>query len=342
MAGDWIKMRGNLWDDPRVARLVDATDSSEAAIVGSLYWLWATADQHTEDGLMIGLTCKGIDRKTGVPGFAAALCSIEWLEESSDGVRIIDFVKHNGTSAKKRCQVAKRVANHASENPPATTKKGSKANAQTAPYSDETNAQLTQDDYEMNAQLTPIFNDANAVLTPSHHKTNAHSVSSALAREEIEKEIEKEEKGGLTTQPQYAHDEAVVRPSIAGAICVAMKAEGMTATNPSHPKLLVLIDKGADIGLFAGVARECAEKQKNFAYALAIVEGRMTDAAQLASTALAVPQQASETAYQRSCRLRVAEISPELARPAPSQKPNQDAADYFRSVNSSTILEIAK
>lgn len=116
MAGDWIKMRGNLWDDPRVAKIVDLTDSSEAAVVGALYWLWATADQHTEDGIMPGLTLKSIDRKTGVPGFAQALCDIGWLADHPDGVRIIDFEKHNGTSAKKRCQTAKRVAKHTATN----------------------------------------------------------------------------------------------------------------------------------------------------------------------------------------------------------------------------------
>lgn len=110
MAGDWIKMRGNLWDDPRVAKMVDMTDSSEAAIVGALYWLWATADQHTEDGIMEGLTLRGIDRKTGVKGFGDALVAIGWVADHPDGVRIIDFEKHNGTSAKKRCATAKRVS----------------------------------------------------------------------------------------------------------------------------------------------------------------------------------------------------------------------------------------
>lgn len=118
MAGDWIKMRGNLWDDPRVAKIVDMTDSSEAAVIGALYWLWATADQHTEDGVMPGLTMRSIDRKTGVKGFAEALCAIDWLADHPEGVRIIDFEKHNGSSAKKRCQTAKRVANHTAANAP--------------------------------------------------------------------------------------------------------------------------------------------------------------------------------------------------------------------------------
>ena len=108
MAGDWIKMRSNLWDDPRVGAVVDATEATEAAVVGALYWLWATADQHTADGFMPGLTLRQIDRKTGVKGFAAALCAIGWLSDSEDGVTINNFSDHNGSSAKRRCTDAQR------------------------------------------------------------------------------------------------------------------------------------------------------------------------------------------------------------------------------------------
>lgn len=111
MAGDWIKMRGNLWDDPRVAALVDATETSEAAVIGGLYWLWATADQHTEDGLMPGLTLRQIDRKTGVPGLGKALCEIGWLAERPEGVCLENFTEHNGASAKRRATDAQRKAN---------------------------------------------------------------------------------------------------------------------------------------------------------------------------------------------------------------------------------------
>jgi hypothetical protein len=114
MAGDWIKMRSNLWDDPRVAKLCDLTDANEATVVGGLYWLWATADQHTEDGCLPGLTLRQIDRKTGIPGFAAALIAIDWLHDDPQGVVVTRFEEHNGASAKKRCQTAMRVANHRS------------------------------------------------------------------------------------------------------------------------------------------------------------------------------------------------------------------------------------
>ena len=110
MAGDWIKMRGNLWDDPRVARICDLTDQGEAPVIGALYWLWATADQHTEDGVMPGLTLRQIDRKTGVPGFADALCTVGWLADHPEGVRIVRFAEHNGASAKRRASDAQRKA----------------------------------------------------------------------------------------------------------------------------------------------------------------------------------------------------------------------------------------
>lgn len=116
MAGDWIKMRGNLWDDPRVSKLCDLCDCGEAQAVGGLYWLWATADQHTEDGRMPGLSLRQIDRKTGIQGFGAALCEIGWLEDDPQGVVIINFEEHNGASAKKRAVTSKRVANHRAGN----------------------------------------------------------------------------------------------------------------------------------------------------------------------------------------------------------------------------------
>lgn len=111
MAGDWIKMRSNLWDDPRVARLCDLTDSTEAAVVGGLYWLWATADQHSEDGVMPGLTIRAIDRKTGIGGFGNALVAIGWLADYPEGAQVSRFEEHNGASAKRRCSEAQRKAN---------------------------------------------------------------------------------------------------------------------------------------------------------------------------------------------------------------------------------------
>lgn len=110
MAGDWIKMRDNLWDDPRVSRLCDLVNANEATVIGGLYWLWSNADQHTVDGAMPGLTLSGIDRKTKIKGFGKALSAVGWVADAPDGVTIPRFDEHNGASAKRRASEAKRMA----------------------------------------------------------------------------------------------------------------------------------------------------------------------------------------------------------------------------------------
>ena len=245
-------MRDNLWDDPRVAKIVDLTDSSEAAVIGALYWLWATADQHTEDGIMPGLTLRSIDRKTGVQGFAEALCVIGWMADHPDGARIIDFEKHNGSSAKKRIQTAKRVANHDA------------ANGKSSPKQPKTNAPLTQNNQE----------------------TNADSVSSALAREREEREIEKEkEERHAVNNLEDPAPEVDFRVSRQAAVCMVIKAEGIASVNPQHPDLMALIDQGADVGLFASAAKNASEKGKGFSYVLGIVKGQIADAKSIAERA---------------------------------------------------------
>ena len=112
MAGEWIKVRTNLWDDPRIGQLCELTDQGEATVIGGLYWLWATADEHSADGLLQGMTIRTIDRKTGVQGLGKALVTIGWLTEGEHGVTVERFDEHNGASAKQRAQTAKRVSNH--------------------------------------------------------------------------------------------------------------------------------------------------------------------------------------------------------------------------------------
>ncbi|WP_244098511.1 hypothetical protein [Burkholderia gladioli] len=110
MAGEWIKMRTNLWDDPRVSQLCDLTGCGEAAVIGGLYWLWATADDHSSDGVLRGLTAAAVSRKTGVANLGPALVQIGWIVEVDGGISIARFDEHNGASAKSRAQTAKRVA----------------------------------------------------------------------------------------------------------------------------------------------------------------------------------------------------------------------------------------
>jgi uncharacterized protein YdaU (DUF1376 family) len=72
-------------------------------------------------------------------------------------------------------------------------------------------------------------------------------------------------------------------PTRATAACIAMRAEGLMAVNPSHATLLKLLEQGAEVGEFAQAAKEAVGRGKGFGYALGIVGGRRADAARLAT-----------------------------------------------------------
>jgi hypothetical protein len=79
-AGNWIKIRSNLWTDPRLDRLWDLSGHVEPMVIGGRYWLWTAADQHTEDGFMPGLSAAASDRKCGMVGLVEALLAVGWIE----------------------------------------------------------------------------------------------------------------------------------------------------------------------------------------------------------------------------------------------------------------------
>lgn len=164
MAGDWIKMRVNLWDDPRIASLVEATDSSEASVIGALYWLWCAADQHSQDGNMCGLTLKQLDRKVVLPGFAAGLAAIGWIAATETGLRIERFNEHNGASAKNRMTTAKRVAAHRDRSGNDSSNAATVTNSSTAPLA----APYLDTDTDLDKGKEP---SAPAAPAPSEPKT---------------------------------------------------------------------------------------------------------------------------------------------------------------------------
>lgn len=110
MAGDWLKMRTNLWEDPRVDAICERLSILEATAVGGLFRLWAIADGHSLDGRLPKMTKAGVDRKTGIAGFGEAVEAIGWVTFDNDGATIVRFDEHNGKSAKRRSAEARRKA----------------------------------------------------------------------------------------------------------------------------------------------------------------------------------------------------------------------------------------
>lgn len=108
MAGDWIKMRNDLADDPAVIGIAARLGIDEFAVVGRLQYLWAWVDSQSRDGHAAGVTGAWLDRKVQRDGFAQAMVDVAWLVVTPDGIEIPNFDRHNGETAKTRALGTKR------------------------------------------------------------------------------------------------------------------------------------------------------------------------------------------------------------------------------------------
>ena len=120
----WIRIDKGLGESIRFKRVVrrlkdsnalrNACDSYETLLVtaclGAIVRLWNYADSHISDENRIDATFDEIDELVGIPGFAASLPS-DWLVKIDDKtVELPNFLEHNGTSAKRRSDNARRQA----------------------------------------------------------------------------------------------------------------------------------------------------------------------------------------------------------------------------------------
>jgi hypothetical protein len=115
LAGDWIKMRSNLWDHPKVVRIVSAICpqsvrdlSARCRIIGALFRTWALADAHTEDGILDGYDADALDSAVGIEGWSANLQHVGWLIIEPQRLILPGFTDHGGQTAKRRAEDAAR------------------------------------------------------------------------------------------------------------------------------------------------------------------------------------------------------------------------------------------
>lgn len=115
MAGDWIKMRTDLWDHPKVVRIVSAicpdgvrNFSERCKIVGALYRTWALADTHADDGILDGYDAAALDFLVGIEGWSLNLQHVGWLTVEPQRLVLNNFTEHNGLTAKRRAEDAAR------------------------------------------------------------------------------------------------------------------------------------------------------------------------------------------------------------------------------------------
>ena len=122
MAGDWIKMRCDLADDPAVIELSESLKISEDEVIGKLYRLWSWANRQLRDG-NARVTLLYVDKLVSVTGFAHTLEKVGWIRETKDGISFPNWDRHNSQSAKARALTLKRVRNARSVTSPLPEKR---------------------------------------------------------------------------------------------------------------------------------------------------------------------------------------------------------------------------
>jgi hypothetical protein len=120
MAGDWIKIRSDIFDDAAVMQMSDLLGCDDTTMVGLLVRFWSWADRQTVDGHELKVTWKRIDQLVGRKGFAMAMLKCGWLAGEDGAVHLPKFERHHSQSAKARAMEteAKRIRRSLAMAPP--------------------------------------------------------------------------------------------------------------------------------------------------------------------------------------------------------------------------------
>jgi hypothetical protein len=106
--GEWIPIGKGLDRKRETLAIARSLAVPTVQVVGMLVLFWAWADSESADGLIEGLTLEEVDQIVGGEGFAAALVRVGWLEQGTRGLRIPNWDRWLGRSAKRRAKDAAR------------------------------------------------------------------------------------------------------------------------------------------------------------------------------------------------------------------------------------------
>jgi len=110
MAGDWIKVRANLPDDPAVFRMAATHAMTTEQVVGHLIRVWAWATDQLTDGHAPSVTLSQLDHVASVTGFGQSMVDVGWLHADASGLTFPKWDRHLSKGAKQRMQACERKA----------------------------------------------------------------------------------------------------------------------------------------------------------------------------------------------------------------------------------------
>jgi len=110
MAGDWIKVRANLPDDPAVFRMAATHAMTTEQVVGHLIRVWAWATDQLSNGHAPSVTLSQLDHVASVTGFGQSMVEVGWLHADASGLTFPKWDRHLSQGAKQRMQACERKA----------------------------------------------------------------------------------------------------------------------------------------------------------------------------------------------------------------------------------------
>lgn len=109
MAGDWIKIRECLHEDPAVLAMAERLETSPETVVGYLVKFWSWVSRNSSNGCLGNVRKMSLDCLIGVQEWSDALIDVGWLVvDKHDRMTIPKFDKHLSNSAKARAENAAR------------------------------------------------------------------------------------------------------------------------------------------------------------------------------------------------------------------------------------------
>jgi hypothetical protein len=264
----WIKMGTGLASHPKVKALRRSLKADRLRVVGGLWAVWCVFDEHSASGRLDGYTLDDMDDEIGWRGFAAAMRDIGWLLEDADGLEAPDYEEHNGPNAKRRALDASRKGRS----------RASKTDTDPEHDPPQTRTEFRSEAGQMSASDADNVRNREEKRREEREKTENQARAAAYPPPQARAPdgVPPEQPGGHHEDPPEA---AGHQPTKAGLVCRAMRRAGIAAVNPGDPRLLTLLEQGATEAEFAGLAAEAAAKGKGFAWVLAALAARRTEAA---------------------------------------------------------------
>jgi|LakMenEpi03Aug12_release.lakeMendotaPanAssembly.Ray.scaffolds.fasta_scaffold244575_5 hypothetical protein len=108
MAGDWIKVRVRLVDDPAVLAISTRFGILPETVVGYLIRAWSWATDQLVDGHAPGVTLAHFDRVVGLPNFGESLVEVGWLKATKSGLIFPKWDRHLSQGSKARALATNR------------------------------------------------------------------------------------------------------------------------------------------------------------------------------------------------------------------------------------------